>query len=222
MTRAEIISYCLAKIAVNDATSQAVAAQFFDARHATIWNDSDWRQARWQQNLTIVAGTQDYQLAPEFEFVKVARWDGAYDVPLLNDTTALMRNPAGYDTSGPITALIPLARTGAGVCQIRCVQNPTQNGTLLIIGKKKITALASGDTPPIPGEDVALCEFVTGDLYEWLRQFDTAAYFFQKGGIQLDKMREMETAQAGELRQIIPYTQELEGGSLYDSMRPLG
>lgn len=223
MTRAEIISYVTAKLGITDSAAQTQAGTFLDMRHGMIWNDADWRQARYQQSLAVTAGTQDYTLDVSFEFPKVARWDGAYDVPIINDVTALTKNPTGYDTSGPVLGIIPLARTAAGACQIRLLQVPTVNGTLLVIGKKKLTTLASGDTPPIPGEDMALCEFVMGDLYEWLRQFDKATHFFTKGGFLLEKMKELETAQAGELRQIIPHVQMLEGeGTYYDSMRPLG
>lgn len=223
MTRTEIIAYCTAKLGITDSAAQTQAALFLDMRDQMIWNDADWKHARVQQSLAVSAGVQDYALNSTVEFIKVARWNGAYDVPVLNDVTALTKMPTLYDTSGAVVAIVPLARDATGIAQIRIIGVPTQAGTLLIIGKKKWTVLAGSDTPKIPGGDMALCEFVMGDLYEWLRQMDKAATFFAKGGILIEKMKELETAQAGELRQIIPTVQLLDGeDSQYDSYRPLG
>lgn len=222
MTRAQIISYATAKLGISDSAASTVAGTFLDMRHSMVWNDADWRQARVQEAVAVTAGTQDYALGATVEFIKAARWEGRYDVPILSDATALAKMPGLYDQAGPVVGVIPLARS-SGVAQIRIVGIPQQAGTLLVLGKKKLTALGTNDEPPIPGEDMVLCEFVLADLYEWLRQFSKAQHYLQKAGILLQKMRELESTQAAEVHQVIPYTQQLDGDACGpDSLNPLG
>jgi hypothetical protein len=63
-----------------------------------------------------------------------------------------------------------------------------------------------------------------GDLYEWLRQFSKAEWYFKKAAILLEKMKDIETVQASEVRRIIPFVDTLDGeyGAGADSYRPLG
>lgn len=222
MTRAQIITYATTKLGITDSAASTAAGTFLDMRHSMIWNDADWRQARVQEAVSIVAGTQDYALGSTFEFIKAARWDGRYEVPVVADQTAITKMPDLYDRAGPLVGVIPLARS-SGVAQIRVIGVPQHAGTLLVIGKKKATALGTDDEPPLAGEDMVLCEFVLADLYEWLRQFSKAQHYLGKAGILLQKMRELESTQAAEMHQVIPYTQQLDGDAFGpDSRNPLG
>jgi hypothetical protein len=222
MTRAEIITYCLAKLGITDSTATEQAGRFLDARHSMIWNDEDWRQTRYQETVAVAAGTQDVTLGANCEFVKACRWADSFELLPMNDVNALQLNAAGYDASGPVLAFVQLGKDTSGNVIVRLMQKPTEAKNLLVLGKRKVLALGTSDTPPIPGEDMALCEFVMGDLYEWLRQLNKAAYFFQKAGILLQKMKEIERQQAGEICRIIPYQQILEGSAGPDSYNPLG
>lgn len=222
MTRAEIISYCTAKLGLTDSSATTVAGTFLDARHAMIWNEELWRQTRYQETVSVAAGTQDITLGANCEFVTACRWAGLHELMPMSDQSALSLDPAGYDATGAVLGFVPLGKTSAGLAQIRLMRKPAQDQTLLVLGKRKLLALGSGDTPPIPGEDMTLIEFVMGDLYEWLRQLSKAQYFYQKGGILLQKMKEIETAQTAEIRRIIPTEQVLDGAYGQDSYRPLG
>ena len=223
MTRTEIINYCTAKLGITDATAAAQAGTFLDARHAMIWNEELWRQTRYQEAISVAAGTQDVTLGANCEFVTACRWAGTYELMPMSDGAALSLDPAGYDGSGAVLGFVPLGKNASGLAQIRLMRIPTETKPLLVLGKRKLLALAAGDTPPIPGEDMALIEFVMGDLYEWLRQLSKAQYFFAKGAAMLGKMKEIETAQTAEIRRIIPSEQQLDGytgGG--DSFNPLG
>jgi|GEM_PF-3584860 len=223
MTRTEIIAYCVAKLGITDAATSTIAGTFFDARHAMIWNEELWRQTRYQETVAVTAGVQDVTLGANCEFVTGCRWAGAYELLPLSDAAALSLDPPGYDASGAVLGFVPLGKTTAGLAQIRLLRTPTESKSLLVLGKRKLLALSGSDTPPIPGEDVALCEFVMGDLYEWLRQLNKAAYFFEKGAALLGKMKEIETAQTAEIRRIVPQEQVLDGYAAgADSFRPLG
>lgn len=222
MTRAEIISYCTAKLGVTDSTATTQAGTFLDARHAMIWNEELWRQTRYQESVSVSAGTQDVTLGANCEFVTACRWAGTHELMPLSDVSALSLDPAGYDASGTVLGFVPLGKTSGGLAQIRLMRTPTEAKTLLVLGKRKLLALGTNDTPPIPGEDMALIEFVMGDLYEWLRQLSKAQYFFAKGGAMLGKMKEIETAQTAEIRRIIPMEQQLDGEPSGDSFNPLG
>lgn len=222
MTRAEIISYCTAKLGVTDATATTQAGTFLDARHAMIWNEELWRQTRYQESIACPAGTQDVTLGANCEFVTACRWAGSHELMPLSDASALSLDPAGYDGSGAVLGFVPLGKTSGGLAQIRLMRTPTEAKTLLVLGKRKLLALGTNDTPPIPGEDMALIEFVMGDLYEWLRQLSKAQYFFAKGAAMLGKMKEIETAQTAEIRRIIPMEQQLDGEPSGDSFNPLG
>jgi hypothetical protein len=221
MTRTETISYCTGKLGIADATATAKAGEFYDARWSMLWNEEDWRQTRYQETVAVTAGTQDITLGANCEFVKACRWAGTHELLPISDVAALATNPAGYDTSGPVLGFVPLGKTSAGLVQIRLMQIPAEAKNLLVIGKRKVLALAGSDTPPIPGADQVLNEWVMGDLYEWLRQMTKAQYFFQKGGILLQKMKDIETQQAAEIRRIIPLEQQLDGHLGGDSFNPL-
>jgi len=231
MTLAEIKTYTTGKVGVTDATALAQAELFCKARWRMIWNEADWKQARYQEAVAVNAGTQDVSLNARFDLVKTCRWAGLNEIAGINDMVAMALDPVGYDGSGTPVAFIPLGKTApGGVLQVRLVRKPNVAGTLLVIGKRKpielTTDTADADKVqevPIPGASECLCEFVMGDLYEWLRQFSKAEYFFRKGGLLLEKMKELETVQAGEVRRIVPYVQLLEDEPIgADSYRPLG
>lgn len=221
MTRTETIAYCTAKLGITDLAAQTIAAQFYDARWSMLWNEEDWRQTRYQETIAVGVGTQDVTLGANCEFVKACRWAGSQELLPISDVAALAMNPIGYDTAGPVLGFVPIGKTSAGLAQIRLMQVPSEAKNLLVIGKRKVLALAGSDTPPIPGADQVLNEFVMGDLYEWLRQLTKAAQFFQKGGILLQKMKEIETQQSAEIRRIIPIEQVLDGNFGGDSFNPL-
>jgi hypothetical protein len=210
MTRTQIINYVTAKLGLTDSATQTLAGTFFDARHAMIWNEENWRQTRYQGEYTVAAGTQDITLDPSCEFVIAARWAGRYELLPTSGVAALQMNAQGYDQGGPVLAFEPLGKDSSGACTIRLLQIPQQSANLLILGKKTVVPLSGGDNTPIPGEDQALCEFVMADLYEWLRQASKAQYYLGKAGILLQKMKDIETAQSGEIRRIIPVEQVLD------------
>ena len=222
MTRTEIIALCTAKLGLTDSATTTIAGTFFDARHAMIWNEELWRQTRYQESIAVAAATQDVTLGATCEFVTACRWAGAYELLPLSDSAALALDPTGYDASGSVLGFIPLAKTAGGLAQIRLIRIPSEAKTLLVLGKRKVLALSGSDSTPIPGEDMALIEFLMGDLYEWLRQLSKAQYFNAKGMQLLAKMKEIETAQTAEIRRIIPTEQQLDGGYGGDSMNHFG
>lgn len=210
MTRTEIINYVTAKLGLTDSATQTLAGTFVDARHAMIWNEENWRQTRYQETVAVTSGTQDITLGANCEFVIAARWADRYELLPTSGAAALQMNAMGYDTGGPVLGFEPLGKDTSGNCKIRLLQIPQQSANLLVLGKRKVLALSGSDTPPIPGEDQALCEFVMADLYEWLRQASKAQYYLGKAGILLQKMKDIETAQSGEIRRIIPQEQVLD------------
>lgn len=222
MTKSDIITFCTEKLGITDAAAQAQAGRFVDLRHSMIWNEHDWRQARWQETIAVAAGTQDVTLDAQCELVRGARWAGQQELLALNDAAALALDAPGYDQPGPVLAFTPLGKDTAGRPVIRLQRKPAKAGTLLVFGKRRPVPLGANDTPPIPGEEQALCEWVLGDLYEWLRQLGKAQVFFQKGIALVERMRQLEAEQSGEVRRIVPYVQQLDGdGCAGDSYNPL-
>ena len=222
MTRTDIIDLCTKKLGLTDAATLTIAGTFFDARHAMIWNEELWRQTRYQESISVIPPTQDVTLGANCEFVTGCRWAGAYELLPLSDSAALALDPVGYDATGVVLGFVPLGKTSAGLAQIRLMRAPTEAKTLLVFGKRKVLALAGGDSTPIPGEDMALIEFLMGDLYEWLRQLSKAQYFNAKAVLLLTKMKEIETAQTAEIRRLVPTVQMLDGDYGGDSLNPLG
>lgn len=211
MTLAEIKAFTTGKLGIADATALAQAELFTKHRWRLLWNDELWRQTRWQATLAVVAGTQDITLPDEFEFVTAARWADNIELLGISDQSALATNPAGYDQSGAVLAFVPIAKDADGNARIRLMQTPRESKNLLVLGKRKCVELVNpADTPLIPGADQVLCEYVMGDLYEWLRQLNKANVFFNKGNALLLKMKEIETAQTSEIRRIIPTEQVLD------------
>ena len=210
LTRDQIVSYCTAKLGITDTAAQTIAATFAQNRYRMLWNEENWPQTRYQQSLSVSAGTQDYALDSNFEFPTAYRWDGFNEVLPMSDAAALANNPPGYDQQGPVAAIVPLPRV-AGTCWIRLVQVPTKAATLLVIGKRKCVDIGASDEVAIPGADQCLVDFVMGDLYEWLRQMGMAQAFYAKAAILLQKMKDMHAAQAGEIRRIMPVEQMLDG-----------
>ncbi len=221
MTRAEIIAYATAQLGITDSAAVTQAGTILDRWWAVIWNAFPWRQTRNSQALAVSANTQDYALSSDFDAVKVCRWAGRNEVLPTTDEAELATDPAGYDAGGSVERFVILPRS-SNVMQLRLVRIPQESGTLLVIGKKKLVVLAGGDTPPIPGADMALCEFVLGDLYRWIRQHQTAEAYFAKGRELLTAMGEIEVQQSGAIHRIVPQEQVLGGGGMIDSSRPLG
>lgn len=216
MTRGEIKSYCAAKLGINDVTTLAQAETFTIHRWRMLWNNQDWRQARHADSVEVAAGTQEVTLPDEFEFVKACRWAGQNELLPLNDISAFMRDPAGYDQLGLPMAFSQIGKDSTGAARIRLQRAPQQAGTLLVIGKRKCVNLATDDDSPLlPGVDECLCAFVMGDLEQWQRQFTKAREFFTEANALLAKMVEIETAQTSEIRQIIPIEQQLGDGETW-------
>jgi hypothetical protein len=211
MTLAEIKTFTTSKLGITDAAALAQAELFVKHRWRMLWNTALWRQTRWQATVSVAAGTQDVTLPTEFDFVTAMRWAGQQELVGVSDLSALASDPAGYDQSGPVLAFIPLAKDTDGNCVVRLLQKPKETKSLLVIGKRKCVELsASTDSPLIPGADQVLCEAVMGDLYEWIRQLSKAQVFFSKATTLIEKMKEIETAQASEIRRIIPIEQQLD------------
>jgi hypothetical protein len=205
MTLAQIKTFCTTKLGITDAAANTVAGTFASARWKMIWDAQPWRQTRWQQQVTVPAGTQDITLDSQFELVTAARWKGSDELLAVSDVSAFSQNPAGYDQSGPPLGFAQLARDTSGNVRIRLFQIPTEEQPLLVLGKRKCTELtADSDVPLIPGIDPCLCAFVMGDLYQWIRQFSKAEICFGEANALLAKMVEIETAQTSEVRRIIP------------------
>lgn len=222
MTIDEIVIYTTNKLGMTDTTARTMAGSFLDARHSMIWNAANWKQARYQETVAVAAGTQDVTLQTACDFVTACRWADVYELLPMSDGSALALNPAGYDVSGPVLGFVPLGKPDGIHVQIRLMQKPTEAKNLLVIGKAKVTAYTTGQTPCIPGEEQALCDFIMGDLYEWLRQFGKAQYYHDRAQKLLDQMIEIETAQAAEIRRIVPMVQQLESAWGGDSLNPLG
>lgn len=211
MTLDDIATYTTSKLGITDAQAKAQAKLFAQMRHRMLWNEQNFRQTRTQAMVAVNAGTQDVTLPSEFEFVTACRWAGTQELPGISDFSALATNPSGYDATGPVLAFVPLGKDASGNAIIRLMQIPETGDSLLVIGKRKCVELVNGtDSPLIPGEDQVLCELVMGDLYEWLRQFSKAQAFAQRAAMLLQKMVEIETAQAAELRRLIPTEQVID------------
>lgn len=205
MTLAELKTFTTGKLGITDATALDQAEDFIQARWKMIWNAQPWRQTRWQETISVPAGTQDVTLGAEFEFVTACRWNGDRELTPTSDASALSAYPAGYDGSGTPVSFAQLAKTSAGLVQIRLFQTPTETKNLLVLGKRTCVDLtAPTDSPLIPGVDECLQAFVMGDLFQWIRQFSKAQACYAEANALLQKMVEIETQQANEIRRIIP------------------
>lgn len=232
MTLAEIKTYTTSKLGITDSAALAMAELFAKQRWRVIWNEYDWRIARYSETKAISANsTDDITLDQHFDTIKAVRWAETYDLEAISDISALQLDPMGYSQIGQPVAFIRVGKPAGNTNPtIRLLKYPSTAGNILVIGKRKAIELSTSADDvdnctivPIPGGAECLCEFVMADLCEWLRQYDAATRYMQKAGILLDKMKEIESAQSTEIRRIVPYVQQLEDvDGRFDSLRPLG
>ena len=210
MTLAQYKAYCAAKLGLSDSVTLAQAGEFVKARWRMIWNSQLWRQTRYYDTVAVPAGTQEITLTSPIDFILAARWNGITNLAAVLDLSVLATNPAAWDGTGTPIAFVPLAQDATGQTRLRLLQRPQQDGTLLLAGKRKcIELVLETDSPILPGVDETLVAFVMADLYQYLRQFAKAQACQQEGTALLQKMVEIETSQASEVRQIIPEEQVL-------------
>lgn len=211
MNLGDIKTFTAAKLGLTDSITQTQAGEFAKARWRMIWNHHLWRQSRTLAEVAVPAGQQEVTLPAEFELMLAARWNTTVGLSAQLDLSVFSANPASWNAPGPVLGYSPMPRTDTGLVRIRLHQVPQSAGVLLAMGKRTCIALeADTDTPLISGTDECLVAFTMGDLYQWMRQFGKAQQFFQEANALLAKMVEIETAQTTELRQIIPYVQQLE------------
>lgn len=205
MTLLELKNFTTAKLGITDAATKAQAGEFLKMRWVMIWNAQPWRQARWQETVSVAAGTQDVALSAAVEFVIACRWKDQNELMPMSVEAAFSMNPSGYDQQGTPAAFAQIAKTAGGLAQIRLFQIPNETQNLLVIAKRKCVALVTDtDSPLIPGVDECLQAFAMGDLFQWIRQFGKAQACFEEANALLAKMVEIETAQTTEVRRIIP------------------
>ena len=217
MNLGQLAAFAAAKLGVSNTTTTNLAKDYAKARWRMIWDAANWRQARHKDVVAVSSGTQDVTLPEEFEFAQACRWGDNLELLPLNDLAALASNAGGFDAAGPVLSFTLLSKDSDGNARIRLFQVPEEAKNLLVLGKRKCVELASdSDTPLIPGVEQCLLAFVMGDLYQWMRQFAKAEAFFAEAQAHLQKMIEIETAQATELRRIIPVEQILDGDTHHD------
>jgi hypothetical protein len=214
MTLADIISFVVATIGVDDNTARDRARAFAAARWKMVWNHAIWRQSRYHAHVAIPAGAELVELPSEFDLVHAVRLGADQMLAPALDIDALFLDPAGRDQPGQPVSFAVMGKTPAGRVQLRLHRPPNQTTTLLVLGKLAPSRLTEdADTPMgIPGVEECLCAFVLGDLQRWMRQYGKADLHYREANALLLKCTEIETHQNAETRRLLPgNVQQLEG-----------
>lgn len=214
MLTSEIAAYACAKVRLEDADTLAQALKFTRFRWANLWDGTDWRQARHAQTVAVPAGTQDVTLDATLGLVQACRWGADIELPVCSERSLLAADPAAQDRDGTPGGFIVLPKE-AGICRVRLVPIPKEDGDLLVIGKAKCPTLADTDEPPLPGASETLAAFVEGDLWRSVfRQFSKAELCYKEANALLAQMRDLELNQSQQSWRLVPLC-EPQGGDEY-------
>jgi hypothetical protein len=204
MTLLDIANYACEITGLTDEASVAQAKRFCRARWRMVWDSANWRQGRVELLGTVPAGSEEVALPEGVQLVLAVRANGR-ELPPGDDLAALRVDAGGYAEAGRMVAFSPGPRDAGGRATIRLHRPPDAGTELLIVCKRVCPPLeADGDAPAIPGAAQALCDYTTADMLKWVRQYARAGQWLQEGGVHLQKMVELETAQAGVVARFIP------------------
>jgi len=204
MTLQEIADYCTLNVGVDDTDTKAQAKELAQLRYKMVWDHHRWTESLMFTSQNVSAGAIEVTLDAGMKVPLSARWDDLEITPV-DAQNVLQLDAQAWDQSGEPLSFVNIPRdSSTGAPKIRLVRVPHEDGTLLIMGKKKCPTLADSDEPSIAGIDPCLCALTLADLYRWLRQFSKSRALMQEGTALLTQMVEMERHQQGMNTRIIP------------------
>jgi len=210
MTRAEIADLVTRKLQRTDTDTLALAKDFVTRRYEMIWDECVWRDSLMTESQSVTEGTSTVLLDNTMDFPVAVRWE-KHEVLPIDHETVFKLDPEVFERTGTPMRFIRLSEV-SGQARIQLLEKPDKDGTLLILGKEKITPMnEDGDSPRLHGVTNTLIAFVEHDLLQYDRQFGKAQVKQQEASALLTKMQHIESYQEARIQQIIPVEQGIHG-----------
>lgn len=206
----QIVQIATATLGIDDAATQEQAKTFARNRWTMLWNSEVWPQARTVQPVTLTAGTTEVTLAAPMELpTLVRRTDLGEVVPAESEIAGLLADAGLFRDRAGLPLFWCLAAPVGGLPVLKFSSAPATTMGFTVIGKRTCPALVNdGDTPTIPGADLALVAHVGADLYEWQRQMGKAQVKRQEAMTLQGQMSDTARAQTGNMQRIVPWEGE--------------
>ncbi|MEI7652576.1 MAG: hypothetical protein WCJ96_11280 [Verrucomicrobiota bacterium] len=185
MDAGQIVDHATRLVGMEDPAAQDIAWEFLRNRWSMVWGAQLWRTGL----KTATFGPdyyRDFLTLPSVpEMVSEVSTDGIQYFP----ESVAGPDSARFTVDGPTITLIPPLAVGASAFVRFKVPAAELEETTLI---------------PLPGAAECLLAYVTGDLYEYMRQMAKAQVKLQEGTALLERMRLTEVARRSHLATLIP------------------
>jgi hypothetical protein len=206
MNLENMASFICNKVGRPDAASVSSCKGFLARRYELIWDSQLWKDSLNTVTIPVAAGTQDITLGATIDRVVAVRWETNALSPVQHEAVYYI-DPTLFDKSGtPASFVIMPASTSLGSV-IRLVQKPAKDGTITVLGKRKVTAIASSgstvqrtltepsDSPFLRGIDHSLLAFAEGDMLTRERQYGKAQLVYGEASSTLRVAYNLEMGQ---------------------------
>jgi len=185
MDAGQIVDHATRLVGMEDPAARDIAWEFLLNRWSMVWGAQLWRTGL----KTATFGPDDPRdtltLPSVPEMVSEVSTDGIQYFP----ESVAGPDSARFVVDGPTITLVPPLTAGASAFVRFKVPAAELEETTLI---------------PLPGAAECLLAYVTGDLYEYMRQMAKAQVKLQEGTALLERMRLTEVARRSHLATLIP------------------
>jgi hypothetical protein len=182
------------EVNTTDEDSRAVCAHFVDRWYKYIATKFDWRDCRRRDEIASVAGIDNVALPTTVDRIISIRY-GDHFLDPVDDTFYVESDPTIFERTGIPQAYQEFTEDD-GTRKIRLYPMPAVDGTMLIIGKRKLPDLtADSDVPILRGIDEPLYAFGLSEMLRYHKQYAKADQIKQEANALLDNAIALEKQQ---------------------------
>ena len=185
MDAGQIVDHATRLVGMEDPAARDIAWEFLRNRWSMVWGSQLWR-----------TGLKTATFGPDYyrEFLTLPSVPEMVSEVSTNGIQYFPESVAGPDSprftvDGPTILLTPPLISGASA---------------FVRYKMPAADLEETTLIPLPGAAECLLAYVTGDLYEYMRQMAKAQVKLQEGTALLERMRLTEVAQRAHISTLVP------------------
>lgn len=185
MDAGQIVDHATRLVGMEDSAARDIAWEFLRNRWSMVWGSHLWRTGLRSANFGPDYYRDFLTLPSVPEVVAEVSTDSGQYLP----ESDARPGGASYVVTGPTIQLTPPLQPGASA---------------FVRFKAPAAELEETTLIPLQGGAECLLAYVTGDLYEYMRQMAKAQVKLQEGTALLERMRQAEVAQRGGGACLIP------------------
>lgn len=200
----------LSQAVQKDVRKESISAAETDCKHyvnlayQAIWDMDTWTDTKSNWSQSVTSGTGDITLSAEIDRVQAVVWDGQ-ELENIDHLKMFRVRPSWQTDTGTPAYYMVQPKNSSGTQVIRLDVLPTLTKTILVIGKKKFTALSSdSDILLLGNADNAVISMAAGMYFKSVRLFNSGNDRLAEAFGHIKIMKNLERNQQTNIVQLMP------------------